>query len=133
MLPLVSAQEMREIDDMATRQYGITSLTLMENTMNERLTIVRSFKSKGLSRKTFDFIVDAIFGTSFHGEVRGKYKDVVGWINSRRGSRIVAVDVPSGIDATTGKCTSVAIRAHRTVTMALPKIGLYLGSGREYS
>ena len=105
----------------------------LKRTRNDRLTIVRTFKPKDFSRKGFDFIVDAIFGTSFHGDVRGDYKKVIDWMASRRTSKIIAVDIPSGLDATTGACSTAVVRADLTVTMAFPKIGLYLGKGRQYT
>jgi len=70
-----------------------------------------------------DAIVDAIFGTGLHGEVRGLTADVIQAINAS-GRPVVAVDVPSGLDADTGRILGVCVNAERTVTFALPKIGL---------
>ncbi|MEW6511471.1 MAG: NAD(P)H-hydrate dehydratase [Bacteroidota bacterium] len=77
-------------------------------------------------------IVDAILGTGFTGEVRGLYRDAIEWIN-RQQSFVAAVDVPSGVDASTGIVEGAAVRAHLTVTMGLAKIGHYVGAGADCS
>ena len=110
-----------------------TNYDILKNTIGPRMTLLRSFTAKEFSEKRFDYIVDAIFGTSFHGEVQGKFKNVVEWINSQRKSEVIAVDIPSGVNASTGECSSTFVRACLTVTMALPKVGLYLGRGKEAS
>ncbi|HEV2439935.1 MAG TPA: NAD(P)H-hydrate dehydratase [bacterium] len=70
-----------------------------------------------------DLIVDALFGTGFHGPARGLPAALIEAAN-RSGTPILAVDVPSGIDATTGAADPPVIRAAATVTMGLPKLGL---------
>ncbi len=105
----------------------------LKSTKDDRLTIVRSFRRAEFSRKRFDFIVDAIFGTSFHGAMRGEHKRIIDWLLTRHASKIIAVDIPSGLDATTGECSNAVVQADLTVTMALPKIGLYLGKGKQYT
>lgn len=79
-----------------------------------------------------DIIVDAIFGTGFSGDVRSPYGPVIDWINARK-AFVVSVDIASGVDAGTGSVGNAAVRADLTVTMALGKIGQYIGEGREAS
>jgi NAD(P)H-hydrate epimerase len=67
-------------------------------------------------------IVDALLGTGLASEVRGLYAEAVDWINDAP-APVVAVDIPSGIDATTGAILGRAVRADLTVTFALAKIG----------
>lgn len=81
--------------------------------------------------RTSDVIIDAILGTGLNSEVRGLFKDVIEAVN-RLDIPVLAVDVPSGIDASTGKILGVAIRARATATFALPKIGQILDPGEEY-
>lgn len=76
-------------------------------------------------------IVDAIFGTGLRGNVRGLAFEVISAINEVKVPKL-AVDIPSGICGNTGKILGDAIKAHWTVTMALPKIGLTLYPGAEY-
>ncbi|MFH1956890.1 MAG: NAD(P)H-hydrate dehydratase [bacterium] len=80
------------------------------------------------SFKTADCIIDCIFGTGFHGEVRGFTKSVIRAINNS-GIPVVACDVPSGIDSNTGQY-SLAVRASFTVTFGFPKLGLFLEPAR---
>jgi len=77
-----------------------------------------------------DIIVDAMLGTGFSGELRSLYKLVCHMINSLNRT-VVAVDVPTGVDADFGLCAEDAICADMTVTMALPKTGLLLYPGKE--
>jgi len=79
-----------------------------------------------------DFIVDAIFGTGFSGAPRGLSGELIDYIN-RQPARIVAVDMPSGLNADSGRAEGTVIRAHHTFTLALPKFGLYVSPGRELS
>lgn len=67
-------------------------------------------------------IVDAIFGTGLRRPVEGEYRRAIEAINAA-GAQVVAIDIPSGLDANTGKPMPVAVRANVTVTMGLPKVG----------
>lgn len=78
-----------------------------------------------------DVIVDAIFGVGLSREVAGKYKNAIEQINNTRAKKY-AVDIPSGIDADTGKVLGVAIKAHHTVTFGYHKVGTVLYPGAEY-
>ena len=79
-----------------------------------------------------DVIVDALFGTGFRGEPRA---DAAGEIERMNGggAPIVAVDVPSGVDASTGEVAGVAVRAAKTVAMHGPKVGLVVAPGRFHA
>lgn len=79
-----------------------------------------------------DILVDAIFGTGLNSEVRGFYRDVIEHLN-HLGKPIVAVDIPSGLDANTGKPLGTAIRAFLTVTFGLPKVGHLIAPGPDYT
>ena len=79
----------------------------------------------------FDLLIDAIFGTGLDAEVRGYYREVIDHLNTLQ-KPIVAIDIPSGLDANTGKPLGTAIRASLTVTFGLPKIGHLIPPGPEY-
>jgi ADP-dependent NAD(P)H-hydrate dehydratase / NAD(P)H-hydrate epimerase len=74
-------------------------------------------------------IVDAIFGTGLTRAPSGLPADVVRLINAS-GAHVTSVDLPSGLDSDTGIQYDPCIRADLTVTMALPKLGLWLYPGR---
>src|SRR5207302_620546 len=66
-------------------------------------------------------------------EVRGpEAAELIGRMN-RSGVPVVAVDVPSGVDASTGEVAGVAVRAELTVTMHAPKVGLAVAPGRFHA
>ncbi len=79
-----------------------------------------------------DCIVDAIFGTGFSGEVTGLAQDLIDLIN-RRNRTTISVDVPSGLNATTGIVENLCVRATKTVTFGLPKKGFFINDGPEYA
>ena len=72
-----------------------------------------------------DVIVDALLGTGFKGELKDAYGRACKLINSVQ-AQVLAVDVPSGTEADTGAADENAVQAAATVTMQLPKVGLYL-------
>lgn len=78
-----------------------------------------------------DIIVEAIFGIGFKGRAQGIYKDVIEFINGTS-AYIFSVDVPSGLDPTTGETKGSCIRAAQTITMCLPKTGFYKKDGPKY-
>jgi len=73
-------------------------------------------------------VVDALFGTGLTSEVVGHYARAIDWINDAR-MPVLAVDIPSGVDATSGSILGRAVRADLTATFALPKIGHHLHPG----
>jgi hydroxyethylthiazole kinase-like uncharacterized protein yjeF len=75
-----------------------------------------------------DVIVDALFGTGFHGEPREAAAVTIERINAA-GAPVVSVDVPSGVDASTGEVATAAVRAAVTVTFHGRKIGLAVAPG----
>lgn len=70
-----------------------------------------------------DLIIDGLFGFSLHGNPRGEVAELVRDANAHP-APVLAIDVPSGLDATTGEDTYPCIHARWTVTLGLPKIGL---------
>lgn len=79
-----------------------------------------------------DVVVDAILGTGFHGSLRSPFSIWIPTVNELA-AEVVAIDVPSGLDAETGTVEEDAIRAARTATMLAPKIGLYSADGPDYT
>ena len=79
----------------------------------------------------FDLLIDAIFGTGLDAEVRGYYREVIDHLNTLQ-KPIVAIDIPSGLDANTGKPFGTAVRASLTITFGLPKIGQVISPGLDY-
>lgn len=80
----------------------------------------------GLDR--VDVIVDAMLGTGAKGAPRNAYAEAIAAIN-KIGCPVIAVDIPSGVDADTGATPGEAIRATHTITFAYPKLGQFLFPG----
>ena len=75
-------------------------------------------------------IVDALLGTGVKSEVAGAYRAAIEAINAS-GTPVVAVDIPSGVDAGSGRVLGAAVRADLTVSFALAKLGNVLYPGAE--
>jgi NAD(P)H-hydrate epimerase len=74
-------------------------------------------------------IVDALLGTGFAGAPRAPLDDVIEAINAA-GAPIVAADVPSGVNASTGEVEGAAVRAAATATFHAAKPGLWIHPGK---
>ncbi len=82
-----------------------------------------------LPRKT-DLIVDAMLGTGLTRDVTGIWANAITAINSQH-APILALDIPSGLNANTGHIMGCAVRAQLTVTFIALKQGLFTGYGLE--
>lgn len=78
---------------------------------------------------SYSVIIDAVFGVGLSRKVEGRYRQVIEQMNRMRGIKF-AVDIPSGLSATTGCILGCAFKADYTVTFQLKKIGLELSQGR---
>jgi NAD(P)H-hydrate epimerase len=79
-----------------------------------------------------DVVVDALFGTGFRGEPRPEATALIERINAC-GAPVVSVDLPSGVDASTGEIAGAAVRAAVTVTFHGEKVGLAVAPGRFHA
>ncbi|MBY4797260.1 NAD(P)H-hydrate dehydratase [Collinsella sp. AGMB00827] len=79
-----------------------------------------------------DVVVDAILGTGFSGTVRAPFPIWIRAINEHA-SDVVSIDIPSGLNAETGKAADPCVSADATATMIATKIGLYSADGPEYA
>jgi NAD(P)H-hydrate epimerase len=77
-----------------------------------------------------DLIVDALIGYGLKGAPRGWTGEMITQMN-RAGTDVLSLDVPSGLDATSGECILPCVRAAATLTLALPKTGLLTPAGRS--
>lgn len=82
--------------------------------------------------KESDVIVDAIYGIGLKGRITGIVKDIIEMINQAN-KIVVSVDIPSGLNADTGKIEGCAIKASKTVTMQFVKPGLLVYPGVDYA
>lgn len=78
-----------------------------------------------------ELIIDGLLGTGFKGTIQSPLLEVIERANQSQ-RPILAIDIPSGLNGDTGEVGTVAIKATHTATMGLPKIGLFLGEGKNY-
>lgn len=78
-----------------------------------------------------ELVIDAIFGIGIKGELKEFYIKLIKEVNSAE-LPTIAVDIPSGLDADTGKPKGAAIKATKTVTMGFPKVGFKNSKAKEY-
>ncbi|MFH1407410.1 MAG: NAD(P)H-hydrate epimerase [Candidatus Omnitrophota bacterium] len=87
---------------------------------------------KKLNLSRYGILVDAIFGTGLKREITGLYRDAILKIN-KSGACVLSIDIPSGLDATTGKVHGAAAKADLCVTFTAKKKGLLLNDGPKHS
>lgn len=78
-------------------------------------------------------IVDALLGTGFSGSVRPPLDEIIRIVNALDGPKVLALDVPSGLDCNTGRAEGETVRAHRTVTFAARKVGFDAPEAGQYT
>ncbi|GAB5534134.1 MAG: NAD(P)H-hydrate dehydratase [Rubricoccaceae bacterium] len=79
-----------------------------------------------------DLVIDGLLGIGATGDLREPVQSLCAWAN-RQPAPVVSLDIPSGLDATTGAAPDDAIRADLTVTMGALKTGLVLRDGPEHA
>lgn len=79
----------------------------------------------------YSLIIDGLLGVGLKGQVKGIYRDLIEIINSSNGC-ILSVDIPSGLDATTGKVLGCCVKADKTITFIEKKRGMVSGEGQKY-
>lgn len=119
-LQLVSPSETRKETEIAIERFlaegGEMTLVASEDDL--------VFPEEGL-------ILDALFGTGFHGELKGLYKEACIRANLS-GLTILSIDIPSGLNGSTGEASEGTIRATETSFLALPKKGFFLRQGPDH-
>jgi ADP-dependent NAD(P)H-hydrate dehydratase / NAD(P)H-hydrate epimerase len=79
-----------------------------------------------------DVVIDALFGTGFRGEPREEAARLIEAINASPAA-VVSVDLPSGVDASSGEVAGACVDAELTVTFHGPKVGLAIAPGRFHA
>lgn len=84
--------------------------------------------------ENFEVIVDALFGIGITRDVEGDFYTIIDRIEKQHctGTKVLAVDIPSGIHTDTGKVMNIGIKADLTVTFAYRKLGTVLYPGADY-
>ncbi len=117
---------------LAERGYRTAVYTLTDKFSSD--CALQKEKYRGLvytqfPEESFDMIVDAVFGTGFHGAPEGVFLDAIEKIN-RSGAFVLSADIPSGLNGDTGTYFS-CVKADCTVTIGELKGGLLLADGAD--
>jgi NAD(P)H-hydrate epimerase len=153
--PLYSADEMRtaeaghDVDSMMERAGGAVAEALLRRFPDARrialhaggganggdgriaAEIIRAQGREVVAERP-DVVIDALLGTGLKGAPREETARLIEEINGA-GVPVLAVDVPSGVNASTGEVAGAAVRAEVTVTMHGPKVGLAVAPGRFHA
>ncbi len=105
-----------------------TNLDILENLGVERI----GSEDLGAGLERTDLVVDALLGTGFSGGVREKEANLIRRMNESD-APILSVDIPSGVDGSTGEVAGEAVRADVTVCAHAAKVGCVISPGREYA
>jgi NAD(P)H-hydrate epimerase len=119
---------------------NVLSLGVAEKMQGDAAAARKQCKTAGVSIRNFqadllaghDVIVDALLGTGLEREVEGEWRAAIEAINASR-LPVLAVDVPSGLNADTGHVMGAAVRASATMSFIGLKAGLFTGAGREHA
>ena len=123
--------------------YLVGKIKDVENEARINLSILLKLKQKIIEIKPKDcsllknrvkkssLIIDALLGVGVRGQIRPVYQQVIDIINAS-GIYVLSVDIPSGLDATTGRVLGRCIKADKTVTFVGKKRGMAHGGGKKY-
>lgn len=135
---LVAARHLQEAGLELTVVYAADRRSLagsaaLQRDIAERLGIrCLQYGADEIPWREADGVIDALLGTGTSGAPRGAYAQLIEEAN-RSGKPIVAVDVPSGLNADTGQAYDPCIRAAKTVALAFKKRGLAQYPGMDYA
>jgi len=106
----------------------VTDLEKLKEVPAYQLHILKATNAKIISidelqNENPDLIIDAIIGYSLSGEPSGKSLELIKWASQKLGIKI-SLDIPSGVNSTSGEVACNHIKADLTLTLALPKTGL---------
>ena len=104
----------------------------MRHRLKYKIEEIRAI-NQGVARqiKKADLIVDALFGVGLNRAILGPFRNIIEGLNNS-GKRIVSVDIPSGLDGTTGKIYGVCIKSYQTVSFNFVKQGFLRNDGPKY-
>ncbi len=120
-----------QVLDVSDKEVGSSSLVALNK---DRAILAGVRRSSKFSFEESTVIVDALLGTGTKRSCSGSFARAIGAINRVKSScRIVAVDLPSGIDASSGKKWGEAVIADETICLTLPKVGLLVHPGKAHA
>ena len=116
---------------------GATHLNRMTSVPAQQAAILRNMGipvQEGIEfpeNLSFDLILDGVIGYSINGDPRGAAADMIHWANHQT-APILSLDTPSGLNLSSGFIYEPTIKAEATLTLALPKHGLFAETALPY-
>jgi NAD(P)H-hydrate epimerase len=109
------------------------ALTAFERLEGSHVDVL-AFDPDAHSFEMYDVVVDAMLGTGLQGDVQSHWADAIDLVNTARhqGAEVLAIDIPSGLHADTGRVLAKAVCADATVTFIGLKQGMFTASGPDY-
>jgi NAD(P)H-hydrate epimerase len=101
----------------------LTGVTTHQHDILMRMGVDVTATTTGGPPGSGELILDALLGYALHGDPREPSATLIRWANDAE-SRVLSLDLPSGLDATTGQIGAPCVIADATLTLALPKVGL---------
>ena len=92
------------------------------------IPILENMESIHNSIQQAEILIDCIFGNGCNRQVRGNYKTTIDWMNASN-KEIIAIDVPSGLNADTGKEMGACVHATQTLALDCFKEGMFIEDG----
>lgn len=88
-----------------------------------------------MPKNGYSLVVDCLLGTGFHGELSEPMKKAIAGINALKaqGAKVLAADIPSGVDGDNGCVREIAVQADKTLCLGEVKAGVYFGDGIDYA
>ncbi|MCH7898327.1 MAG: NAD(P)H-hydrate dehydratase [Proteobacteria bacterium] len=125
----------------AARGIGVSVLSMLspDSLQGDAAIAFQDFAAEGGAAGTFEgsldaaaeLLVDAVLGSGLERDLEGRFAEVVDAIN-RHPASVLALDIPSGLNADSGRVMGVAVQADLTVTFVGLKSGLFLNEGPDY-
>jgi len=109
------------------KQISFTNLEILRK-IGVEVVSIKEVNIEKIEIEKADVIVDGIFGIGLNSEVKGVEKQLIEEINKKK-KLTVSIDIPSGLDANTGKILGKCINADVTVSFGFGKRGFYLNDG----
>jgi hydroxyethylthiazole kinase-like uncharacterized protein yjeF len=97
----------------------------------EKMKIPIKYSGKDINFSKYDVIVDGLLGYNLKGNPRGKFAELIETANNSK-VQILAIDLPSGLDANTGEIYDPCIKAKTTVALSVAKKGLVVKKAKSY-
>lgn len=105
---------------------------VMAHLLREKEYSVQVLQGTSWNPNDFEIIIDALFGVGLNRPIEGDLKQQISRLNGAQ-NKVIAVDIPSGLDANTGMTLGIAVKANWTLTIAPAKPGLFLNEGAVHS